>query len=140
MGEQVVVTKRFTKPCPLKGDPAFKIDLQKGHEAFISCVRRLAEGYVTLKITKTIKGIGNIFEVDVLTTNPERPSSAPAQSSGTKRGGARPEPAAAPVRDAAPAWTTRADLPDGKLARGWSSLLALDHDLAVSIAMHWATT
>jgi len=139
VGEQVVVTKRFTVPCPLKGEPAFKIDLQKGHEAFISCVRRLAEGYVTLKITKTVKGIGKIFDADVLTTNLERPSSAPAQSSGSATASAKPEPAAAPVRDAAPAWTKRADLPDGKLAKGWHSLLALDHDTTVAIAKQWAT-
>ena len=89
-----------------------------------------------VKVPKAIKGKSKIFGIEASASNFGRPLSAPAQPLVRAPPRATPAPKAAPVEDAPPAWTKRADLPDGKLARGWSSLLALDHDLVVTIAIH----
>ena len=89
-----------------------------------------------MKVSKAINGKSNTIGIDVFTPHLERTSSAPAASSGSATTRVKPAPQAAPVEDAPPAWTKRADLPDGKLARGWQHLLAFGHDLVVTIAKH----
>ena len=51
VGEQVVVVKQFTKKHPLPHHAEFKIGLLPNSEAFVVCVRRLEEGYVTVKVS-----------------------------------------------------------------------------------------
>ena len=66
-----------------------------------------------MKISKVIKGKSKTFDVEVLASNFERSSSTPVEKTLRPSTPVSKAPKAAPVEDAPPAWTKRADLPDG---------------------------
>ena len=152
MGEQLVVTNRFTATIPLKGDPNFRCDLQVGAEAFVTNVDLLeTEEKVTVRMSKFIQGKGVNFNVEALVHNLARPSTLlapkPAEERKAAKKGASAKPA--PVVDAAPAWAKRSSkdpktgeetpLAAATVHKQWPAHVKFDKGLQVAVAKSWAT-
>ena len=152
MGEQLVVTNRFTATVPMKWDPEFRCDLQVGAEAFVTNVDLLeTDEKVTVRMSKYIKGKGVNFSVEALVRNLARPSTLPAPKPAEERKDAKKGAPAkpAPVVDAAPAWAKRSSkdpktgevtpLATATVHKQWRAHLKFDKGLQVAVAKSWAT-
>ena len=153
VGEQLVVTHRFSTSVPLQSQPDFHCDIQKGTEAFVTNVDLLdAEGKITVRIAKNIKDKLTTFTAVTKSEYFARPSSMgeeekkrAAEKKKVKKDAA---PKDTPV-DAAPAWTNRSvpdpktgvqnDLSRATVNKTWASHVKFDKDLEVTVAKHWAT-
>ena len=142
VGDQTEFTTRVTVNCPLKTDAAFRVDLQVGQEGFITSVSRLSEGFVMIKLGKTVKGVMKTMDVEMSVDHLKRPTSSVFGTADPASSATHPTKAAkgsaVTVKGGAPAWTKVADFPDATVVTCWEDAMDLDATLVSAMHKQWA--